>query len=88
MEGPPRPQNATPKFGRKQMKDGSRAVELLHRGASDADILPFMEDSAIPRISPPQSATSGPKKTSQIHGDVSSRQGPLTRGVVMLRVTP
>ena len=71
----------------KQMKDGSRAVALLNRGASDTDISVSWEDLGYPaHLSAAVRDLWAKKDVGKSTGTFSAKVP--SHGVVMLRVTP
>ena len=71
----------------KQMKDGSRAVVLLNRGASDAEISASWEDLGYPaHLSANIRDLWTKKDLGKSTGSFSAKAA--SHGVVMLRVTP
>jgi len=87
MEGRRVRKNGDSEVWGKQMKDGSRAVALLNRGASDADISLSWEDLGYPaHLAAAARDLWAKKDLGKFTGTFSAKV--LSHGVVMLRVTP
>jgi alpha-galactosidase len=87
MEGRRVRKNGDSEVWAKQMKDGSRAVVLLNRGASDADISVSWEDLGYPaHLSAAVRDLWARKDLGKSTGTFSANVG--SHGVMMLRVTP
>jgi len=87
MEGRRVRKNGDSEVWAKQMKDGSRAVALLNRGASDADISLSWEDLGYPaHLAAAVRDLWAKKDLGKFTGTFSAKVP--SHGVVMLRVTP
>ena len=87
MEGRRVRKNGDSEVWGKQMKDGSRAVALLNRGASDADISLSWEDLGYPaHLAAALRDLWAKKDLGKFTGTFSAKVP--SHGVVMLRVTP
>ncbi len=87
MEGRRVRKNGDSEVWGKQMKDGSRAVALLNRGASDADISLSWEDLGYPaHLAAAVRDLWAKKDLGKFTGTFSAKVP--SHGVVMLRVTP
>ena len=87
MEGRRVRKNGDSEVWAKQLKDGSRAIALLNRGASDADISVSWEDLGYPaHLSAAVRDLWAKKDLGKFTGTFSVKVP--SHGVAMLRVTP